>query len=57
MLAQMLNLRASHEVCQVLSPPGQCVSVVFLIHHRLKKKEFSLEEIYTNKNFSKPPER
>ncbi|XP_019950229.2 serine-rich adhesin for platelets isoform X1 [Paralichthys olivaceus] len=23
---------------------------------RLKKKEFSLEEIYTNKNFSKPPE-
>lgn len=24
---------------------------------RLKKKQFSLEEIYTNKNFSKPPER
>lgn len=24
---------------------------------RLKKKDFSLEEIYTNKNFSKPPER
>nr|XP_023687427.1 protein PRR14L-like [Paramormyrops kingsleyae] len=23
---------------------------------RLKKKEFSLEEIYTNKNFQKPPE-
>ncbi|XP_055008724.1 proline-rich protein 14 [Boleophthalmus pectinirostris] len=23
---------------------------------RVKKKEFSLEEIYTNKNFSKPPE-
>ncbi|KAK0153744.1 Protein PRR14L [Merluccius polli] len=23
---------------------------------RLKKKEFSLEEIYTNKNFTKPPE-
>lgn len=23
---------------------------------RLKKKDFSLEEIYTNKNFSKPPE-
>ncbi|XP_055754243.1 uncharacterized protein LOC129833575 isoform X2 [Salvelinus fontinalis] len=24
---------------------------------RVKKKEFSLEEIYTNKNFTKPPER
>lgn len=29
-----------------------CLSFV-----RLKKKEFSLEEIYTNQNFSKPPER
>ncbi|XP_014049381.2 proline-rich protein 14 isoform X4 [Salmo salar] len=24
---------------------------------RVKKKEFSLEEVYTNKNFTKPPER
>lgn len=23
--------------------------------HRLKKKEFSLEEIYTNKNYKSPP--
>lgn len=30
---------------------------VSLCSLRVKKKEFSLEEIYTNKNFSKPPER
>lgn len=37
-------------------PP--CLFVFFfMIHCRLKKKEFSLEEIYTNKNFNKPPER
>lgn len=32
-------------------------SFILIYSFRVKKKDFSLEEIYTNKNFNKPPER
>lgn len=48
---------SSIRICKALPKPQNNLTPMGLPRLvRLKKKEFSLEEIYTNKNFTKPPE-
>lgn len=45
---------AEANVC--LHLPHHSKDAFLFVFYRIKKKDFSLEEIYTNKNFSKPPD-
>jgi len=45
---------AEANVC--LHLPHRSKDAFLFVFYRIKKKDFSLEEIYTNKNFSKPPD-
>lgn len=57
-LCQCISVHVSSIDVSLINRDAPAVVCLFvLLHYRLKKKEFSLEEIYTNKNFNKPPER